>query len=636
MISTLSEYSRFILQGGLVFIIQSTVLIILTLFAADKMRARGPALQAMIYRASVLGLAVLLLIRFAGLNSHGVWGIANQRQISESAGPVSQLLSAPPLPHPLKHSMSFINSAQDSPLIHSTNLPQTSSQVLMLLVGVWIVGVLFQILTLAASHFIILGMRRSSRPVLGKSLDRLQNLARKDNLQAPELVVCVGAHSPFLAGFVRPVILLPEDYETQFSEQELDAILAHELSHLARRDIQWNMCCRLLSIIAWPQPLLLLLSRRMTQANEEACDLAAVQQNISASLYASCLVNLSDRMTSSLAERTLGTGITGFKSSLGKRVELIMKNSQLNRYLSRKTRAAVALGIAAAIFVGTTLLGVQSLSARQSASNAGKYGIVVDDRSTPQAALVTFTKSLLAGDLELAARCVQNGAQSVYSDDLKELFTDNMISFSLTDVVTETHDDTARISAHVSFKTKKPVSLTNDETEIINLARTDSNWKIVAPTESAWVNGVNSKTLAVIAMRFANPSMIKKMDSDGVTQMCLSNLKQVSLATQMYLQDFDETFPPIKKDYKKMVAPYLKRPAVFFCPAAPKTAYTLNTNLQGLKVKSVRMPRQTVLLYDGKKGKLEYRHDGRASVSFVDGHAKLVTPEEAAKVRWTP
>src|SRR5262245_29079788 len=68
--------------------------------------------------------------------------------------------------------------------------------------------------------------------------------------------------------------------------------------------------------------------------------------------------------------------------------------------------------------------------------------------------------------------------------------------------------------------------------------------------------------------------------------MCLSNMRQLGSAVQMYLQDYDETFPPSQYDQDDIpgignpiglawgerlyifarLAPYVKNDGVFLCP----------------------------------------------------------------------
>jgi prepilin-type N-terminal cleavage/methylation domain-containing protein/prepilin-type processing-associated H-X9-DG protein len=61
---------------------------------------------------------------------------------------------------------------------------------------------------------------------------------------------------------------------------------------------------------------------------------------------------------------------------------------------------------------------------------------------------------------------------------------------------------------------------------------------------------------------------------------CASNLKQLSLAAIMYVQDYDETFPTgLQQDWwdctwYRLVTPYVKNVQVFRCPSDPLTGRT--------------------------------------------------------------
>lgn len=119
---------------------------------------------------------------------------------------------------------------------------------------------------------------------------------------------------------------------------------------------------------------------------------------------------------------------------------------------------------------------------------------------------------------------------------------------------------------------------------------------------------------------------------------CLSNEMQLEVGVRMYVQDYDEVFPRKKGLFKDMVYPYVKNNQVFQCPLDAKgtISYVMNPNLLGVHLAAVKFPGQTVLLYEGKNMQFDFKHNGRTALTLVDGHAKLLLPEDTKKVIWYP
>ena len=119
---------------------------------------------------------------------------------------------------------------------------------------------------------------------------------------------------------------------------------------------------------------------------------------------------------------------------------------------------------------------------------------------------------------------------------------------------------------------------------------------------------------------------------------CQSNLKQVALAFMMLASDNDDTLKCTPSDWVEKAMPYMKDRSRLHCPDAPgdDVSYSFNPKLAGLRVMDVQSPADTVLVYEGKDGKLDFRHDGKASVAFLDGHVKQVDEAQANSLRWTP
>ena len=67
-------------------------------------------------------------------------------------------------------------------------------------------------------------------------------------------------------------IILPSRCETELSDSELDAVLAHEAAHVSRRDSVWTGLADVVVALFWIQPLNRLVRSRMLDAAELVCD----------------------------------------------------------------------------------------------------------------------------------------------------------------------------------------------------------------------------------------------------------------------------------------------------------------------------------------------------------------------------
>jgi murein DD-endopeptidase MepM/ murein hydrolase activator NlpD len=77
--------------------------------------------------------------------------------------------------------------------------------------------------------------------------------------------------SPMLVGLAHPVLLLPHHLRS-FSHEEQGLIIAHELTHLRRRDQLWLHAGLLLRSLLWFNPMALHFFQRLTWAQELGCD----------------------------------------------------------------------------------------------------------------------------------------------------------------------------------------------------------------------------------------------------------------------------------------------------------------------------------------------------------------------------
>src|SRR5262249_12612651 len=124
----------------------------------------------------------------------------------------------------------------------------------------------------------------------------------------------------------------------------------------------------------------------------------------------------------------------------------------------------------------------------------------------------------------------------------------------------------------------------------------------------------------------------------GASASCLDNMRMISQAALMFTMDHGDKFALKAAFYKASVMPYIKNEQVFHCPSDKSGAvsYSFNANLQGVSLAKVSRPAETVTIYEGKNRTLDFRHDRKAAVGFADGHAKLISREQAKSLRWKP
>ncbi|MGY0611910.1 peptidoglycan DD-metalloendopeptidase family protein [Luteimonas sp. A501] len=81
--------------------------------------------------------------------------------------------------------------------------------------------------------------------------------------------------SPFAVCWPRRAIIIPAALAARLEDRQLQMVLRHEASHLARHDPQRAALMRLVGVVLWFNPFLGLIERRVQVAAELCCDAAA-------------------------------------------------------------------------------------------------------------------------------------------------------------------------------------------------------------------------------------------------------------------------------------------------------------------------------------------------------------------------
>ncbi|MBL8848581.1 MAG: M56 family metallopeptidase [Planctomycetaceae bacterium] len=152
---------------------------------------------------------------------------------------------------------------------------------------------------------------------LRTSLDQL--LARRNVKQSVRLAYSATANEPAAGGIWRWVIVVPPGIEEQLSPAEQQALLAHELAHLVRRDPLWLWIGTALCCCLPIQPLNFLAVRRWRQAAEELCDDWAIAGGVRPLTLANCLTRVAEwRLSPMPVGLTAGVGKSRFARRIGR------------------------------------------------------------------------------------------------------------------------------------------------------------------------------------------------------------------------------------------------------------------------------------------------------------------------------
>lgn len=98
-------------------------------------------------------------------------------------------------------------------------------------------------------------------------------------------------NSPLTLGVFKPVILFPVAAFTGLSIKDVEAIIAHELAHIARRDYFFNIIQSLIKLIYFYHPGVWIISSLIDAERENSCDNIAIRLTGDKNAYIRTLAN---------------------------------------------------------------------------------------------------------------------------------------------------------------------------------------------------------------------------------------------------------------------------------------------------------------------------------------------------------
>lgn len=190
-----------------------------------------------------------------------------------------------------------------SPLRKVSPIRQTE----LLLTCVWLFGAVLFSLRLIAGQVLMWQMLRSSsgisdEGVLAVAAEVISNFSagrRVNLLEHPQ------SPMPMTCGVWSPSIILPSAAK-EWSTERLRMVLLHELAHVKRRDCLWQWLTHLVMTVQWFNPLIWLVTSRLRDEREQACDDAVLNTGVPGSDYAETLLDLSTGYRRNVVEMCAG------------------------------------------------------------------------------------------------------------------------------------------------------------------------------------------------------------------------------------------------------------------------------------------------------------------------------------------
>lgn len=209
---------------------------------------------------------------------------------------------------------------------------------------------------------------RAAVPITeGLEIDALRRLESRCGTQLRLAILSSDTRlEPGVFGIVKPVLLWPRGIAGRLNDDEIEALLAHELSHIRRRDNFTASLHMVVEAVFWFHPLVWWLGARLIDERERACDEDVVGSGTPPEVYAESIL----RTCRYCLESPLAcvAGISG--AHLTRRIERIMADRP-TQPVSLWRRAVLATAGVVAI-AGPIAFGAVSTTQRDARRSAGE------------------------------------------------------------------------------------------------------------------------------------------------------------------------------------------------------------------------------------------------------------------------
>jgi uncharacterized protein (TIGR03435 family) len=255
----------------------------------------------------------------------------------------------------------------------------------------------------------------------GREVEALRRMERLGGIRKRiELLLSPASLEPGIFGIVKPVLVWPKGFSEHLQDAHLEAILAHEVWHVRRRDNMAAAIHMVVEAIFWFHPLVWWLGSRLMEERERACDEEVQESGGERQVYAESIL----RTCEFCVESPLAcvSGVTG--ADLKKRIVRIMTERMANKLSFGRKLVLAAFGIG--VIAGPVVFGfvnVPQMRAQSTQTTGAPLPSfeVATVKPSPPVDMVKLAEQIKAGKMPRFGPHV-NASQAEYTHmSLKEL-----------------------------------------------------------------------------------------------------------------------------------------------------------------------------------------------------------------------
>ncbi|MCB0577197.1 MAG: M56 family metallopeptidase, partial [Saprospiraceae bacterium] len=174
--------------------------------------------------------------------------------------------------------------------------------------------------------------------------EKAAGMSRKLGIRrAVTLMESALVHTPMALGWLKPFVLFPVGMINRLGPDEVEAVLAHEMAHIARRDWIYNLLQAFIETLFYYHPAVWWISMVVRRERENSCDDAALAATGNRIAYAKALVQVQE-MAKPAPVPALALGMGGSRRFLLlERIRRILNQPQQKSQVMEKFIATAIL-----------------------------------------------------------------------------------------------------------------------------------------------------------------------------------------------------------------------------------------------------------------------------------------------------